>query len=107
MSATHLPVLLVDEMEVERKQHRRPPNHAETFYSPASGSARIAELDVKWLGVAQRPTKTLLTLGTRLYDDLCCVAQDECSVNRGPLSKRTPKWIGEEANVLKGAVCVV
>jgi hypothetical protein len=24
---------------------------------------------VKWLGVAQRPTKTLLTLGTRLYDD--------------------------------------
>jgi hypothetical protein len=24
----------------------------------------------------------------------------QCSVNRGPLSKRTPKWIGKEANVL-------
>jgi hypothetical protein len=26
--------------------------------------------------VAQRPTKTLLTLGTHVYVDLCCVAQE-------------------------------
>jgi hypothetical protein len=58
--------------------------------------------------VAQRPTKRLLTLGTRLYDDLCCVTQGECSVNRGLRANADPEMeFGDDASVLRDAVCVV
>jgi hypothetical protein len=38
MSVKCLPVLLVDKMEVKRKQHKEAPNHAETFYSQTSAT---------------------------------------------------------------------
>jgi hypothetical protein len=56
MSVKCLPVLLVDEMEVERKQHKKAPNHAETSYSQTSATRLLMILNLetqtkhlKWL----------------------------------------------------------
>jgi len=45
----------------------------------SSRSKGQAKLNLSWeeFEVAQRPTKCLLTLGTRHYDDPCCAVQTD------------------------------
>jgi hypothetical protein len=68
-----------------------------------SGASRVIKVFL-----AQRPTKTLLTFGTRLYDDLCCLLKlKKFSRKQGP-PRRTPNfYIGEGADMLRKADNVV
>jgi hypothetical protein len=57
--------------------------------------------------VAQRPTKRLLTLGTHLYDDLCCMLKREIVAETEARLDGPQNEIGEGANMLKDADHVV
>jgi len=47
--------------------------------------------------MARRPAKSLLTSGTHLYDNLCCMDQ----------MRGSPKWIGDEVERLKNNVMLM
>ena len=85
----HLPVLLVNEMRAGGKQHRDllvayKPSVSWHLLAPSTKTQTMQKGDqgldadsgascVIKVILAQRPTKMLLTFGTCLYNDLCCV----------------------------------
>ena len=88
-----LPVLLVNEMRAGGKQHRDllvayKPSVSRHLLAPSTKTWTMQKGDqgldadsrasrVIKVILAQRPTKMLLTFGTRPYDDLCCVLKIE------------------------------
>jgi hypothetical protein len=56
-----------------------------------SGASRVI------LSLAQRPTKRLLTFGTRLYDDLCCMLRGRKVVGTAVRLNGPRNKIGEGA----------
>ena len=85
----HLPVLLVNEMGAEGKQHRDllvayKLSVSQHLLAPSTKTWTMQKGDQRLdvdsgascvirVFLAQRPMKMLLTFGTCLYNDLCCV----------------------------------